>query len=38
MAYEKPMVTIYDEETLAEIELSARSSCHCTMGGSKVHY
>lgn len=38
MAYEKPVVVVYDEETLIEIEVSASSSCHCTMGGSRVHY
>lgn len=38
MAYVKPMVIIFDEEIMKEIEAAARSSCHCTAGGSKVCY
>lgn len=38
MEYEKPVIVIYDEKALAEIELDATSSCHCTMSGSRVHY
>lgn len=38
MIYEKPLVIVYDEDTLVDLELNATSSCHCTMAGSRVHY
>ncbi len=38
MKYVKPMVTIYDEEVMKEIEAAAASTCNCTGSGSRVCY
>lgn len=38
MKYIKPMVIIYDEEVMKEIEAAAASTCHCTGSGSRVCY
>ena len=36
MRYEKPILIIYDEEVMEEIELAASSTCHCTQSGARV--
>ena len=37
MKYEKPVVIIYDEEVMKEIEaLASSNTCHCTSSGSKA--
>ncbi len=38
MKYVKPMVTIYDEEVMKEIEAAAASTCHCSSGYSRICY
>ena len=38
MEYERPIVTIYDEEVMKEIVALAASNCNCTAKGSKVCY
>lgn len=34
MKYEKPIVLIYDEEVMEEIEALAGSTCNCSSSGS----
>jgi hypothetical protein len=36
MKYVKPIVDIYEEEVMKEIEATVASSCNCTGSGSKV--
>lgn len=36
MLYESPVIIIYDEDILNEIEAEASSTCHCTMSGARV--
>lgn len=36
MTYESPVIVIYDEDIMNEIEAAAKSTCHCTMSGARV--
>ena len=36
MKYVKPVVIIYDEEVMKEIEAAAGSKCHCQSGNGSM--